>query len=98
MIFGHSNYISRTCNQRLTEIKLAIAIVIKTRLHVLVGNPAETTEDEQTPLVTAHANILNGAVDNLGFPYKAGGLTGTSHASTRADFQCKAESDKDIRS
>ena len=69
MIFGHSNYISRTCNQRLTETKLAIAIVIKTRLHLLVGNPAETTEDEETPLVTAHANILNGTVDYLCLAY-----------------------------
>ena len=43
---------------------------------LLVGNPTETTEDKQAPLVAAHSNVLNGSVDNLRFTYgKQDGLS-----------------------
>jgi len=38
----------------------------------VIGNPAHTAENEQAPLITAHADILDGSVDDLCFPCDVG--------------------------
>ena len=37
--------------------------------HLLIGEPTETTENEQLPIVLSHANILDSLVDDFGFAY-----------------------------
>lgn len=51
---------------------------------LLVGNPAETTENEQAPLVTAHSNVQDGSVDNLRFAYKRKEKSQYLHSNSRA--------------
>lgn len=54
-----------TCNQRLQRIVSLLEQRGKVKSSLLVGNPAETAEHKQAPLVTAHSNILDSAVDHL---------------------------------
>ena len=37
---------------------------------LLVCHPSETTQEEELPLVTAHADILKGTVNHLRLAYK----------------------------
>lgn len=62
---------NHTCNQRLYQrlISKAHHIKFQTNVCLLVSDPAKTTQDKKTPLIAAHANILDRSVDDLCFAY-----------------------------
>lgn len=46
-----------------------LVIEAKSSACLLVGNPAHTTEHEQSPLIAAHTNVLDCSIDNLCLAY-----------------------------
>lgn len=47
----------------------------------VISRPAETAESKKLPLVAAHANILDGLVDDLGLAYTRAVRSDLSHVT-----------------